>query len=81
VSQSVTQKIVPLTVIALRQRQAQASKVAGSADKLKISWSSRLPKNLSGCHPKEPQATKDPCSCLILQLPRFFSRDCGIRMT
>ena len=33
------QKTVPSTIIALRQRQAYESKVAGSADKLKVSCS------------------------------------------
>jgi hypothetical protein len=32
----------------------------------------------SGCHPEEPQATKDLCSSLNLELPRFFA---SLRMT
>ena len=33
----------------------------------------RLRKNAILCHPEEPQATKDLCSSLKWQLPRFFA--------
>jgi hypothetical protein len=39
----------------------------------------RLPKNARDCHPEERQATKDLCSCLILQLPRFFASPRTVR--
>jgi hypothetical protein len=38
----------------------------------------RLRKNRQSCHPEEPKATKDLCSCLIPKMQRFFA---SLRMT
>jgi len=62
----------------LQPQAARGAKHGNNQEGLVTAGLNRLRKNRQDCHPEEPQATKDLCICLILQMQRFFA---SLRMT